>query len=245
MSMLSQLFGGARTQVAPAQPQPGQGQQPNQHVQGNQTIPTGQEPAANPNKQTEQTVSPTDKFKELWSTPATPTNEAPNFKLNPEQLGKVTGTMDFTKNISREDLGKIAQGGEGAIEALGNVLNNFGREVFSASAQFSSHMTESGYQSASKVIDSGLPSAIKKQLTEQHLYQANPKLKDPALQPLIGALQSQFTTKFPNASPSEIQDLVSEYMTTVVGGAFAKEDAAAVAAQKKQAATPDFSSFLS
>lgn len=242
MSILQTLFGGNKNASQPSQQQnPGQPQQPNQHVQGNQTVPNGSQPAANPNPQTEQTQSPNDKFKELWSNPTQHTEAAPNFKLDPAQLGKVTGSMDFMKNVSRDDLAKIAQGGDAAIEAFGSVLNTMGREVFGAAAQFSSHMTESGYQSASKVIDSGLPSAIKKQLTEQHLYQANPKLKDPALQPLIGALQTQFSAKHPNASPQEIESLVSEYMTTVVGGAFAKEEPAAL---QKQNAAPDFSGFL-
>lgn len=239
MSIMQTLFGKAQPQ--PAQ-QPQQAATP-QHVQANPTVPNGTEPTANPNPTTEQSQSPTDKFKELWSNPNQPTNQAPNFKLNPEQLKSVTGTMDFTKSVSREDLSKIAQGGEGAIEALGNVLNAFGREVFGASAQFSSHMTESGYQSASKVIDNGLPSAIKKQLTEQHIYQSNPKLKDPALQPLIGALQGQFSAKHPNATAQEINDLVSEYMTTVVGAAFTKEEPASAATQKQNGAT-DFSGFL-
>lgn len=149
--------------------------------------------------------------------------------------------MDFAKSVNREDLAKIAQGGESAIEALGNVLNTLGREVFAQSAQFSSYMTDSGYQSASKVIDSGLPGAIKKQLTEQHLYQANPRLKDPALQPMIGALQTQFSQKYPNASPQEIESLVTQYMTEVVGAAFTKEEPAS---KQQAAAAPDFSSFL-
>lgn len=149
--------------------------------------------------------------------------------------------MDFTKSVNREDLSKIAQGGAEAIEALGNVLNAFGREVFGASAQFSSHMTESGYNSASKIIDNGLPGAIKRQLTEQHIYQSNPKLKDPALQPLIGALQSQFTSKYPNSSPQEIHDMVSEYLSNTVAGAFAKEEPAS--AQQTNSAA-DFSGFL-
>lgn len=241
MSILNQLFGGNKApQQQPQGPQ-GQQQQPNPHIQGNQTVPNGTEMGANPNKATEQTQSPNDKFKELWSNPTQPTDTAPNFKLDAAQLGKVTGSMDFMKNVSRDDLAKIAQGGDAAVEAFGNVLNTFGREVFGASAQFSSHMTESGYQSASKVIDNGLPGAIKKQLTEQHLYQTNPKLKDPALQPLIGALQSQFSSKYPNASAQEIEGLVSEYMTTVVGGAFTKDEPAAT---QKTRAAPDFSSFL-
>lgn len=242
MSIISQLFGGSKAQGQQQQQQPQQPQNP--HVSGNPTIPTGAEPAANPSPQTQQTQSPTDKFKELWSTTNQPTNQAPNFKLDPAQLSKVSGSMDFTKNISREDLTKIAQGGAEAVEALGNVLNSFGREVFGASAQFSSHMTESGYNSASGIIDKGLPGAIKRQLTEQHIYQANPKLKDPALQPLIGALQSQFSAKHPNASAQEINDLVSEYMTTVVGAAFTKEDPQVAAAQQSQNAAADFSSFI-
>jgi len=218
-------------------------QQTDPHLANNKTVPNGTEPVVNdPSNPGNKSESPTDKFKDLWNTSNQPTNQAPNFKLDPTKLAETLNTMNFTKNIPREELSKIAQGGEAAIEALGNVLNSFGREVFGASAQFSSHMTESGYQSASKVIDTGLPGAIKRQLTEQQLFQSNPKLKDPALQPLIGALQSQFTTKFPNASPTEIQDLVAEYMTTVVGGAFAKEEPAAQ--QTRGVQQQDFSSFL-
>lgn len=238
MSILQTLFNRGNTQQQ--QPTPAA----NPHVRGNPTVPNGNEPAANPNPQTQQTQSPTDNFKDLWSNVTQPTNQAPNFKLNPEQLAQVTGKMDFTKSVSRDDLAKIAQGGEGAIEALGNVLNTFGREVFGASAQFSSHMTESGYQSASRVIDSGLPSAIKRQLTEQHIYESNPKLKDPALQPLVGAIQSQFTQKYPNASAAEINNLVSQYMTEVVAGAFAKEAPAPTSQQTSNSAAADFSSFL-
>lgn len=242
MSILSTLFSGKPTQQQ--QPQNQQQQQPgngNPHIQGNNTIPNGNQPAANPNPQTEQTQSPTDKFKDLWSTPTQQQNQAPNFKLDPAQLSQTTSKMDFAKSVNREDLAKIAQGGEAAIEALGNVLNTLGREVFAQSAQFSSYMTDSGYQSASKVIDSGLPGAIKKQLTEQHLYQANPRLKDPALQPMIGALQTQFSQKYPNASPQEIESLVTQYMTEVVGAAFNKEEPAS---KQQAAAAPDFSSFL-
>lgn len=89
MSMLQTLFGGPKT-PAGGQQQPNpqaaqQQQQPNQHVQGNNTIPKGNEPQANPNPATEQTQSPTDNFKDIWSNVNQPANAAPNFKLNPEK----------------------------------------------------------------------------------------------------------------------------------------------------------------
>lgn len=245
--MLSQLFGGNKSQQQ-QQAQQQQVQQVQQtqtvHVQDNPTIPKGTEPGANPNPQTQTTQSPTDNFSDLWDTSKQQQpNQAPNFKLNQEQLQQVTGKMDFTRSLNREDMAAIAQGGEAAVTALGNILNSFGREVFGASAQFSSHMTENGYNSASQIIDRGLPGLVRSQMTEQHLYTSNPKLKDPALQPLVGAMQSQFSAKYPNASPQEITEMVSKYFTTVVGGAFAKaEDTNAT--QNSAPAAADFSSFL-
>lgn len=243
MNMLANLFGGANKNQQQQQTQ--QQQQPqNPHVAGNPTVPSGQEPGANPNPKTEATVSPTDKFKDLWQTDpnAQSNNNQPNFKLNPEQLQNVTGKMDFTKSLKQEDMAAIAQGGEGAVAALGNILNSFGRELFGANAQFASHLTETGYNSASKIIDQGLPGVVRSQMTAQQLYASNPKLKDPALQPLVGALQGQFSAKHPNASPQEINDMVSEYFTTVVGGAFAKPEDTSAKDKYNQAA--DFSSFL-
>lgn len=247
MSMLSQLFGGNKSQQQ-QQAQQQQVQQVQQtqtaHVQDNPTIPKGTEPGANPNPQTQATQSPTDNFSDLWNTSNQQPNQAPDFKLNPEQLQQVTGKMDFTRNLNREDLAAIAQGGDAAVTALGNILNGFGRELFGASAQFSSHMTENGYKSASQIIDQGLPGLVRSQMTEQHLYTSNPKLKDPALQPLVGAMQSQFSAKYPNASPQEITDMVSKYFTTVVGGAFAKAEDPATAGKNAVPASADFSSFL-
>lgn len=228
----------------PAQQQ-GQQQAPQNppHIQNNPTVPQGNEPSMAPKPGEQAQPSPTDKFKDLWNTTNQGTGtQAPNFKLSQEQLSKVTSGMNFGSSVSREDLAKIAQGGQEAVEALGNVLNAFGREVFSTSAQFSSHLTEAGYNTASKIIDNGLPGAIKSHLTQEQLFNSNPQFRDPALQPLVGALQAQFQAQRPNATPTEIQDLVHEYMNTVVVGAFKPKEAPSQ--QSRDAKQADFSSFV-
>jgi len=213
-----------------------------QHVQSNVTVPNQnntvqQQPTAqNPNPQ-----SPTDKFADLWKMESQPNQATPNFKLNQEQLQKVAGSMDFSKSVSQEDLSKVVQGGEEAAVALKNILQSVGRDVFGMAAQFSSHMTESGYRVAQESIDKGLPNMVRKQLTSQELYAANPKLRDPALQPLVGALQSQFADKHPNATPTEINAMVSEYLGSTVASAFAP----APTQQQNQPGQADFSGFLS
>lgn len=244
MSMLEKIFGKQQPQQAQQQQQQAPQQPGNPHVANNQTIPgtavnPAQAVAGNPG---EATQSPNDKFKDIWDNVPQQGNTAPNFKINPEQLKQVTGNLDFSRSISREDLAKVTQGGEEAVTALSNILNNFGKELFSTNAQFTSHMTESGYNTAAQMINRDLPTAVTRQMSSQELYQANPRLRDPALQPLVSAMQAQFSAKHPNATPQEINALVTEYLGGTVAGAFAKPDP--VPKQGPNAAQADFSGFL-
>lgn len=218
---------------APAAPQPAEAN-PTVPNQSNtvQQQPTPQDP--NPQ-------SPNVNFGELWKMEPTQQPQAPNFKLDPQQLSQVSNNINFARAVNKDDLGKIVQGGEEAVGALMNVLNSVGREIFSTNAQFTSHMTESGYNTAQRAIDTGLPNLVKKQFTQNDLFQANPKLREPALQPLVMAIQSQISQKYPNASPTEVNSMVSQYFTEVVGKSFAPEEKP----QSKQDNSFDFSSFLS
>lgn len=229
------------------QPEQQAQQQPagNSHIQNNPMIPDNtntpqqQQSADNPNPE-----SPLDKFNDLWRMEPTQGNQAPNFRIDPQQLGKVTSQMDFSRSVSQEDLAQIVNGGEEAVGALMNVLNGVGRQIFSMNAQFTSHMTEQGYSTAQQAIDAGLPNLVKKQFSQNELFQSNPKLKEPALQPLVMAIQSQVAQKYPNATPSEVNAMVDQYFTEVVGKSFSKEDPKAQS-QAASNANFDFSSFIS
>lgn len=218
-------------------------QQGNPHVQNNPMIPdSSNSPEQNPSPENPAPESPVAKFDDLWTMEPTQSNQAPNFKLDPQHLSKVSSQMDFSRAVSQEDLGKIAQGGEEAVGALMNVLNTVGRSIFSMNAQFTSHMTEQGYNTAQKAIDTGLPSLVKKQFSQNELFQTNPKLKEPALQPLVMAIQSQVAQKHPNATPSEVNAMVNQYFTEVVGKSFAPEQDRQQ--QTAQNQSFDFSSFI-
>lgn len=249
MSIFQTIFGNKpapeqQQQQQQGQQQQPQGQQPNPHLEGNKTLPqnsgtpTPQATPGNPNPE-----SPTDKYKDLWDTSTQQQQQqAPNFKIGQEQLQKVVSGLNFTQGIQQNDLQKIAQGGEEAVVALQSILNDFGKNVFAQSAHFSAHMTENGYSAAQNEISKGLPGVVRNHMAATSMYEANPKLRDPALQPLVGALQSQFATKFPNATPAEINNMVTEYFSTTVAGAFQKpEDPSKSVKQSQQ---PDFSSFL-
>lgn len=228
----------------PEQPQQApQQSEASSHVQNNPMIPdSSNSPQQVPTPENPAPESPVAKFDDLWTMEPTQPNQAPNFKLDPQHLSKVSSQMDFSRAVSQEDLSRIAQGGEEAVGALINVLNTVGRSIFSMNAQFTSHMTEQGYNTAQQAIDAGLPNLVKKQFSQNELFQTNPKLKEPALQPLVMAIQSQVAQKHPNATPSEVNAMVNQYFTEIVGKSFAPEQDRQQ--QTAQNQSFDFSSFI-
>lgn len=245
MSIFNTIFGQRQQQQPQQQPQqqaPQQQAQPG--AQNNPTVPN-QSNTPQQQQQVDGTGggSPNNNFADLWKMePAQQASQGPNFKLNPQQLQTAVSSMDFAKNVSQEDMQKIFAGGQDAMQAFSNVLNQFGRNLFSTNAQFSSNLVESGYNASQQSLQSGLPSMVKKQFSQQELFQANPKLRDPALQPLVLAIQSQITEKFPSASPSEVNSMVEQYFNKTVAGAFTQDTP-----QQQQSGprNDDFSSFLS
>lgn len=237
MSILSTLFSSKPAAPAPTE---------NQHVQNNPTVPSGNNVPATPvSGEPQNGQSPTDQFKDLWSTPPTQQgNQAPNFQLTPEQLSGVTSKMNFASGISQDQFAKVAAGGQEAAQALADIVNQVGRQAFTASAQFSSNLTEAGYNTANQRIGAALPTLVTNHLAKDSLYQANPKLRDPAIQPMVEALQSQLQMKNPNATPQEINASVNAYFERVQQVIGAPAAAANAQAASTQADFGDFSSFL-
>lgn len=243
MSVLDAIF---RKPDPQQQQQQQPAQQGSQHAQNNPTVPNAKNsPEINPPSDTPDAKSPNAEFADLWKMEPTQQGQEPNFKLNPEQLSQVTSKLDFAKSVSQEDLAKITQGGPEAVQALINVMNTFGRNVFATNAQFASGLTESGYRMAQESINTGLPTLVQRQFAQNELFSSNSKLRDPALKPLVMAIQSQITQRYPNATPSEVNTMVEKYFNETVGSAFRKEDPQQQTTNQQQGGGNfDFSSFL-
>lgn len=244
MSIFDMFKGKAPEQAQQQQPQQQQlNNSGGQHIQNNPTVPNANNsPQQVPTPQNPDPQSPVANFNDLWKMEPTQPNQTPNFKIDPQQLASVSSKLNFASSISPDDLAKITAGGDGAVGALMNVLNTFGQNIFSTSAQFSSQMTESGYTSAQQAIDRGLPSIVNQQLGRNELFQSNPNLSSPEVKPLVMAIQNQIQQKYPNAAPGEVNSMVEKYFQRV-GQVFQKEDPNAAAASK-QNANFDFSQFL-
>lgn len=192
----------------------------NQHQQGNPTIPNNSNsPTRNPqpNDDPNNTQSPLENFKDIFKIdPNATTQEAQSpFHLDQEKFGQTLAKTSFTQGISQEDLAKISAGGDEAVKALVNVINKVGQNSFGAAVKFASNVGDTAVSHARTSLTNDMPGLIRKHSASDSLFQAHPALRDPAAQPLVEAMQSQFTRQFPNATGPEINDMVVKYFETV------------------------------
>lgn len=254
MSIFEKLFGTQTPAPAPVQSAPTGVANPGQPLPGTQstaqTAPNGTVPAqgqnfnvGNPDPNTQQ--SPLDTFKDVWQTPAVDPNAAPAgmfANLDPKKLMESARQIDFAKSITPETLQKIQAGGPEAVQALAEAMNSVTQNVYAQSALATTKIVEQALGKAKTDYEAQLPTLVKKFSTNETLLENNPLLSNPAIQPLVGALQEQLIRKNPNASSVEIRQQVQDYFAAL-GQSFAPKPAQS-AADKAARAEEDWSKFL-
>lgn len=221
-AMMANLFGGATHQAAPAQ-------QPTQQQPGN--LPAQQTPAmaanpANPaapaNDQNPQASAPNpaaeglDKFNDLWKPVESSQNSQaePLINVKPEQMMEVAKKIDFTRVMNQEQLNAVAAGGQGAVQAMAQIMNTVAQTVYAQNMHATKTMVEQAVQKTQEQMRSELPQHIKLQTVSESVRGSNPAFNHPAAAPIMGALQQQLTTKFPNASAAEIASMAGDYISS-------------------------------
>lgn len=260
MSMFSNLLSGSANGQPPAQaPANGQGTQgtapnpgnipsnaPNSGVSNANSAPNGTLPGTeNTNPKPEAT--PLDQFSELWKNEPTDPN-APKSNgifnnVDPKKFMEAAGKIDFTKVITPEQLQAISTGGEGAVQAFASALNSVAQTTYAQSAFAATKITEQAMARARENLLAELPQHIKKQTVSDNLRAENPVFQNPAVQPIISALEAQLTVKFPQASAGEITTMAKQYVEAL-GSSFAPKPPASTGGKPGSREETDWSTFL-
>lgn len=237
MSIMDFFRGTPASQQAAQQP-------PQQAPNGQPTAPAN--PAANPTAvagsepekvSAQDEVSPMDAYKDLWQTPVKKDGEPEEFNpsaifnLNRESMNKALESVDFAKSVTQEQAAAIQAGGTEAFGALQQILNSVARETMGAATTASAKMIEQALTGATGALDKKIDSQVRQKQVSSHLQELNPALSHPAAAPMLEALKTQFTNKYPQASPAEIAKMTTDYATQFAGmmaGKPQKEDPAAV-----------------
>ncbi len=158
-------------------------------------------------------VPPLGEYQKLWENdPNAKPNEPFSFNSDPAKLLETAKTVDFTKVLTPELQKRIQAGGADGQAANMEAMNTIAQLTFAQSAHASSKIVEQALQSMEERFNAALPDIIKRHSVAETVRSNNPLLTNPAMAPLIEALQQQMTRKFPQATAAEIKDHVNDYL---------------------------------
>lgn len=157
--------------------------------------------------------SPLDQFNTLWE-PVVNKGEEVNSQqaLDPVKLQELVGKANFSSAISQENLSRIAQGGEEAQKAFAESMNSVAQQVMVQALLASNKMTETAVSNVNKAWETKLPELLRKQTLSENLRDSNPIYSNPAVRPVIEAVQHQLAAKNPNATPAELQVMSNNFV---------------------------------
>lgn len=250
MGMFQNFLGGGQQQnPAPANPAPnagsqnpppGPGQIPataaNSGATNAVTAPNGTLPVTGNQITSPDPATPFAEYAELWkTTPTDPNAPAPTGvfgDLDPKKFMEVAGKIDFSRAITPDQLQKIQAGGEEGLQAFAAAMNTVAQQTFAQAAFAATKITEQGLNKARESFVAELPSHIKRHQVSDSLRNSNPVFNNPAVAPLIQAMEAQFTVKYPNATPTEITQMAQNYIANL-GAAFSPQQKPAQNAQNQ------------
>jgi hypothetical protein len=244
MSVFDKLFGTTPAPAAPAaaanpgnlNPAAAQPIAGNPNVPATLQTPNSTEPAA--------PASPMDQFSDLWQpSDIDPAANAPLINIDPKQLAEAAKKTDFSKIISPELRARVNAGGEDGTAAMMQAMNQMAQGVYAQAAFASSKIIEQAVAKAREQFNADIPAHIKKLQVSDNLRAENPVFNHPASSPILGAIESQLTVKYPNASAKEITGMATQYLENFANAVRAPADAAAAAAAKKNSGETDWSTF--
>ena len=207
-----------------------------------QTAPNGVVPAdANtPPK------SPLDEFKGLWDpTPVDP-NAPKNLPqgVSPDKLMEAASKVDFSKVLDQESLAKIAGGGQEAVQALSTLLNKTAQQVYGQSMVVTAKIVDQAVEQATAKFAASVPSLVRAQSVNDALFANNPAFKDPAVAPIVQAIQTQLAEKYPKASPSELIEMSKKVLTGAAQIISPSPSQSASSGTKQKATEEDWELYL-
>lgn len=164
-------------------------------------------------------ANPLDAFKDLWTPPKEGEQQPANFdpasmfQIDPAKIQQAVGQMNFAGTVTPEVLAQITAGGEDAAKAFMAAMNGVAQQAFAQSMIGSAKLVEQAMTKANTSLDARLREGIRQQQVSSSLRESNPMLAHPAAQPIVAALEAQFTQKYPTATPQEITKLATDYLS--------------------------------
>lgn len=166
-----------------------------------------------------------EQFKDLF-TPPTAEQLATQGKFDPNALfagmdaAKVTeavAKMNFSSQITEDQLQAINNGGAQAIQTLQQLLNGTAQATMSQAMLANAEMIKQALGQVGTTLDTRINAVSRQQQIRSAVHEDNPLLSNPAVQPMVDALTQSISLKNPQATPQQVKEAVNTYMTQMAG----------------------------
>jgi hypothetical protein len=218
---------------------PQQGTNPGQDVNNNPLVPNQNNvPPVNNAQQGGQ--SPLDQFNSLWQNDPNANQQAASIfgTVDPKAVMQAAQRMDFSKVVPADLQAKIAAGGPEGQAASLQAMNIVAQAAYAQSSVASTQLIEQAISKAREQFAAQIPSLIKQHSVSDTLRTENPAFSNPAVAPLVSAIEQQLSRKFPNATSAELNSMAKQYFNGVAD-IFGTGTSQQAQQQQTQRARPD------
>jgi len=214
--VLQGLFGGSS--APPPAASPAAAPSPTSQLQQNpNAAPAANSGTAAPNgvlpPGSEQPAAPMAEFSKLWETkPNDGTGNQSLFaNIDPAKVQEAAGKVNFAQVVGSETLAKIQAGGPEAAQAFVEAMNKVSQTVYAQSAVATTQLIDRALAEQSTRFEAKLPDLIKRQTASEGIKGDNAIFSNPAVAPVVGMIQSQVASAYPNATAAEQKEMTKAY----------------------------------
>jgi hypothetical protein len=163
--------------------------------------------------------APMHQFNDLWQPVAAPKDPDPTkagnifSQADPTKMLEAARGVNFVEGLDANLLATAAKGGPEGVAAMVQIINDVGQRSYAQAAFASTRVVDQGLSQFQLGLDKSLPGAIKKHTVSESIVSDNPAFNNPALAPVIQAVQLQIQAKHPQATTAEIRAYTLQYLT--------------------------------
>lgn len=134
------------------------------------------------------------------------------FDKDPKKIQEAISQINFVNGVTAEQKAAIEAGGEGAVAAMMQLVNQVGQQAINVSMQANAGMVESAIAAAAKHVDTRFEHKTREQRIEQAIIKSNPAFANEGGKPMVDFFKGTILAKYPNATDAEIKDQITSYL---------------------------------
>lgn len=157
---------------------------------------------------------------------------AQSVALTPEQVAQAAANANFAGNIDPNLAAVALGGGEGAVQALAQIINQASRNAFAQAVAASSGIAERAASAQRQQIQGQLPTLVKDAQFQDQLLGAMPQLNNPTMQPMVEIIRAGIAANNPTFTPSQLAEKTREFLAGFASVTAPQQQQTAGAAQE-------------